>query len=105
MPWFRIHGKPYLLSEEQKRQQIQVEREQRSLLNPKKRDNSTGPSTAPTQSLGPTPQLTTPTPQPLQIMSGAYPSPYMYHNRYMFHFSNSMPGWNACPGASPFPIS
>ncbi|KAG8503497.1 hypothetical protein CXB51_001479 [Gossypium anomalum] len=27
MPWFRIHGKPYLLSEEQVRQQIRVERE------------------------------------------------------------------------------
>ncbi|MBA0617632.1 hypothetical protein Godav_027059, partial [Gossypium davidsonii] len=22
MPWFRIHGKPYLLSEEQRRRQI-----------------------------------------------------------------------------------
>ncbi|KAK5843392.1 hypothetical protein PVK06_005848 [Gossypium arboreum] len=27
MPWFRIHGKPYLLSEEQRRLQIHVERE------------------------------------------------------------------------------
>ncbi|MBA0813431.1 hypothetical protein Gohar_027279 [Gossypium harknessii] len=26
MPWFKIHGKPYLLSEEQRRQQICVER-------------------------------------------------------------------------------
>ncbi|KAH1073899.1 hypothetical protein J1N35_026227 [Gossypium stocksii] len=29
MPWFRIHGKPYLLSEEERRRQIRVEREQR----------------------------------------------------------------------------
>ncbi|MBA0798570.1 hypothetical protein Gohar_009153, partial [Gossypium harknessii] len=27
MPWFRIYGKPYLLSEEQKHRQIHVERE------------------------------------------------------------------------------
>ncbi|MFQ6668969.1 hypothetical protein Gotur_034406, partial [Gossypium turneri] len=70
-----------------------------------RRDNGMGPSTAPIQSLGPMPQPTTPTPQPLQIMPGAYPSPYMYHNRYMFHFSSPMPGWNAWPGASLFPIT
>ncbi|MBA0611412.1 hypothetical protein Godav_012104, partial [Gossypium davidsonii] len=28
MTWFRIHDKPYLLSEEQRRRQIRVEREQ-----------------------------------------------------------------------------
>ncbi|KAK5833428.1 hypothetical protein PVK06_017256 [Gossypium arboreum] len=27
MPWFKIHGKPYLLSKEQRRRQIRVERE------------------------------------------------------------------------------
>ncbi|MBA0762310.1 hypothetical protein Gotri_011944 [Gossypium trilobum] len=26
MPWFRKHGKPYLLSKEQRRRQIRVER-------------------------------------------------------------------------------
>ncbi|MFQ6668968.1 hypothetical protein Gotur_034406 [Gossypium turneri] len=36
-----------------------------------RRDNGMGPSTAPIQSLGPMPQPTTPTPQPLQIMPGA----------------------------------
>ncbi|MBA0653244.1 hypothetical protein Goklo_020441 [Gossypium klotzschianum] len=38
------------------------------------------------------PQLTAPTPQPLQIMSGAYPSPYMYPNSYMFLFPSPMLG-------------
>ncbi|MBA0749341.1 hypothetical protein Gogos_003285, partial [Gossypium gossypioides] len=51
-----IHSKPYLLSEEQRRWQIRVEREQRGLLNLKRMDDDTGPSTVPTQSQGPTPQ-------------------------------------------------
>ncbi|MBA0673644.1 hypothetical protein Goklo_007346, partial [Gossypium klotzschianum] len=62
MPWFRIHGKSYLLSEEQRHWQIHVESERRGLLNPKRMDDDTGPLTAPTQSQGPTPQSTTPTP-------------------------------------------
>ncbi|MBA0819128.1 hypothetical protein Gohar_022414, partial [Gossypium harknessii] len=45
-------------------------RERRGPLNPMRRDDGTGPSTAPTQSPGPTPQATTPTPQPFQIMPG-----------------------------------
>ncbi|KAG8491259.1 hypothetical protein CXB51_014433 [Gossypium anomalum] len=53
MPWFKIHGKPYLLSEEQRRQQICVERERWGPLYPMRRDDGTSPSTAPTQSLGP----------------------------------------------------
>ncbi|KAG8474382.1 hypothetical protein CXB51_034157 [Gossypium anomalum] len=61
MPWFKIYGKPYMLSEEQRRQQIRVKREQRGPLNTRRRDDSTGPSIAPTQSPGPTPQLTTST--------------------------------------------
>ncbi|KAK5770355.1 hypothetical protein PVK06_046505 [Gossypium arboreum] len=52
MPWFRIHGKPYLLSEDQTRWQICVERERRGPLNPKRRDDGTGPSIAPIQSPG-----------------------------------------------------
>ncbi|MBA0666159.1 hypothetical protein Goklo_002606 [Gossypium klotzschianum] len=47
----------------------------------------------PTQSSSPTPQAMMPTPQPLQIMLGAYPSPYMYPNPYMFPFLSPMPGW------------
>ncbi|KAH1064484.1 hypothetical protein J1N35_029471 [Gossypium stocksii] len=64
MPWFRIYGKPYLLSKEERRRQIRVERERRGPLNPRRRDDhaspsiaatqSPGPSTAPSQSLGPT---------------------------------------------------
>ncbi|KAG8496458.1 hypothetical protein CXB51_007558 [Gossypium anomalum] len=98
----QIHGKLYLLLEKQKHQQIRVERERRSPLNPRRMDDSTGPSTAPIQSSGPTPQPMTPTPQPLQIMPGAYPSPYMYPNSYMFPFPSPMPGWNAWIGVSPF---
>ncbi|MBA0760112.1 hypothetical protein Gotri_022890, partial [Gossypium trilobum] len=56
MPWFRIHDKLYLLLEEQRRQQIRVEREQRSPLNPRRRDDGMSLSTAPTQLPGPTPQ-------------------------------------------------
>ncbi|KAH1106288.1 hypothetical protein J1N35_010056, partial [Gossypium stocksii] len=53
MPWFRIHGKPYLLSEEERRWQIRVQRGRRGLLNPRRRNDDAGPSTAPTQSPGP----------------------------------------------------
>ncbi|MBA0753245.1 hypothetical protein Gogos_020948 [Gossypium gossypioides] len=90
MPWFRIYSKPYLLSKEHRRQQIRVERERQGPLNPRRRDDGTGPST---------------TPQPLQIMVGAYPSPYMYHNPYMFPFLNPIPGWNGWPDVSPFPMT
>ncbi|KAG8496338.1 hypothetical protein CXB51_009196 [Gossypium anomalum] len=33
MPWFRINSKPYLLSEEERRRQIRVQRERRGPLN------------------------------------------------------------------------
>ncbi|KAK5771092.1 hypothetical protein PVK06_047267 [Gossypium arboreum] len=78
MPWFRIHGKPYLLSEEERQWQLRVQRERRGPLNPRRRDDDAGPSTAPTQSPGPaigptqspgpTVQPSTPTAQPLQMM-------------------------------------
>ncbi|TYH60227.1 hypothetical protein ES332_D08G278800v1 [Gossypium tomentosum] len=68
MPWFRIHGKPYLLSEEERRRQIYAKRERRGPLNPRTRGGEVGLSTAPTQSSAPTEQATMPTPQPLQIM-------------------------------------
>ncbi|MFQ6665972.1 hypothetical protein Gotur_032505 [Gossypium turneri] len=35
MPWFRIHGKPYLLTPEERQRQIHVERERRGPLNPR----------------------------------------------------------------------
>ncbi|KAK5818602.1 hypothetical protein PVK06_023545 [Gossypium arboreum] len=62
-------------------------------------DDGMGPSTVPTQSPSPMHKLTTPTSQPFQIMLGAYPIPYM------FPFLSPMAGWNAWPGASPFPIT
>ncbi|KAH1091649.1 hypothetical protein J1N35_018906 [Gossypium stocksii] len=44
---FRILGKPYLLSKEERRRQIRVQRERRNPLNPRRRADGTGPSTAP----------------------------------------------------------
>ncbi|KAG8496755.1 hypothetical protein CXB51_007829 [Gossypium anomalum] len=52
-PWFRTHGKPYLLSEEERRWQICVQRERRGPLNLRRRDNDPGPSTMLMQSAGP----------------------------------------------------
>ncbi|KAH1039659.1 hypothetical protein J1N35_041402 [Gossypium stocksii] len=74
MSWFKIHGKPYLLSEKERRRQIRVKRERWGHLNPKRRNDHAspsiaaiqllGPSTVPPQSPGPTVQPTTPTSQP-----------------------------------------
>ncbi|MBA0672214.1 hypothetical protein Goklo_025342 [Gossypium klotzschianum] len=84
MPWFRIHGRPYLLSKEKRQQQLRVQRKRRGPLNPRRRDDdaglsiaptqSPGPTTAPTQSPGPTLQPMTPTTQPFQMMPDPYPS-------------------------------
>ncbi|MFQ6629364.1 hypothetical protein Gotur_006618 [Gossypium turneri] len=82
MSWFRIHGKAYLLSEE-KRQ---------GPLIPRTMADWVDPSTTPMQSLSPMKQAAMPIPQPLQIIPGAYPSPYMYPNSYMFPFPSPMPG-------------
>ncbi|KAK8295749.1 hypothetical protein V6Z11_D05G079300 [Gossypium hirsutum] len=115
MPWFRIHGKPYLLSEEERQGQLRVQRERRGPLNPRRMDDDAGPSTAPPQSPGPataptqSPSLTlqpmTPTTQLFQMMPGAYPSPFMYPNPYVFHFSSPMAGGSQWPGSSPFSIT
>ncbi|KAG8488653.1 hypothetical protein CXB51_016716 [Gossypium anomalum] len=98
----RIHDKPYLLSKEERRRQICVQRERRGPLNLRRRDDdaspsaastqSPGPSTAPTQLSGPTLQPMTPISQPFQIIPGAYPSPYMYLNPFMFPFLSPMAG-------------
>ncbi|KAH1114233.1 hypothetical protein J1N35_007611 [Gossypium stocksii] len=53
MPWFRIHGKPYLLSEDERRRQIRVQRKRRGPLNPRRRDDHASPSIAAIQSPGP----------------------------------------------------
>ncbi|MBA0875746.1 hypothetical protein Goshw_000600, partial [Gossypium schwendimanii] len=47
MPWFRIHGKPYLLTPEEKQRQIRVERERREPLNLRRQDNEGSPSMRP----------------------------------------------------------
>ncbi|MFQ6655262.1 hypothetical protein Gotur_025903 [Gossypium turneri] len=39
------------------------------------------------------------------MMPGAYPSPFIYLNPYMFPFSSPMAGWNAWPGSSSFSIT
>ncbi|PPR91066.1 hypothetical protein GOBAR_AA29620 [Gossypium barbadense] len=98
-----IHGKPYLLLEEERRRQTLVQRERRGSLNLRRRDDNTGLSVVPTQSPGPS---TAPTqPPPFQIMPGAYPSPYMYPNPFMFPLPSPMAGWNAWPDSCLFPIT
>ncbi|MBA0876683.1 hypothetical protein Goshw_017453 [Gossypium schwendimanii] len=52
MPWFRIHGKLYLLSTEERQRQLLVQRERRGPLNPRKRDDEVGLSMRPRVSLG-----------------------------------------------------
>ncbi|MBA0753293.1 hypothetical protein Gogos_021073, partial [Gossypium gossypioides] len=47
MPWFRIHGKPYLLSAEERQRQLRVQKERRGPLNPRRKDDDAGPSTRP----------------------------------------------------------
>ncbi|MFQ6625709.1 hypothetical protein Gotur_005691 [Gossypium turneri] len=53
MLWFRIHGKPYLLSAEERQRQLRVQREKCGPLNPRRKDDNTGPSTRPRHSPGP----------------------------------------------------
>ncbi|MFQ6647838.1 hypothetical protein Gotur_021042 [Gossypium turneri] len=103
MPWFRIHGKPYLLSPEERQRQLRNQRERRGPLNPRKRDDDVGQSTMPrnspssssapiespgtagaqTQSPDPVVQPMIPMQPPFQMMPGAFPSPFMYPNPYM----------------------
>ncbi|MBA0669668.1 hypothetical protein Goklo_024899, partial [Gossypium klotzschianum] len=114
MPWFRINGKPYLLSPDERQWQLRVQRERRGPLNPIRRDDDAGPSTRPRNSPSPSSALITssgpatvltqspdaavqptiPTAQPFQMMPGVYPSPFMYSNPYMFPFSSPMVGWS-----------
>ncbi|MBA0877001.1 hypothetical protein Goshw_003207 [Gossypium schwendimanii] len=59
MPWFRIHGKPYLLTLEERQRQI-------------------------------------------RMMPGAFLSPFMYPNPYMYPFLSPMVGWSQWPDSAPF---
>ncbi|MBA0817706.1 hypothetical protein Gohar_019715, partial [Gossypium harknessii] len=114
MSWFRINGKPYLFSPDERQWQLRVQRERRGRLNLRRRDDDagsstrpknspgpssapitlSGPATAPTQSPDAAVQPTKPTVQPFQMMSGEYPSPFMYPNPYMFPCSSLMAGWS-----------
>ncbi|XP_052478404.1 serine/threonine-protein phosphatase 7 long form homolog [Gossypium raimondii] len=112
MPWFRAHGKPYLLTPEERRRQIRVGRERRGPQNPRGQNYEGSPSTrprhspgsssatmqspsptrAPTQSPGAAIQQMIPTHSPFPMMPGMFPSPYMYPNPYMYPFPNPMAG-------------
>ncbi|KAG8474597.1 hypothetical protein CXB51_031230 [Gossypium anomalum] len=70
MPWFRIHGRPYLLSKEERRRQIRVQMERRGPLNPRRRDDDAGPSVVATQSPSPS---TTPTQPPRPTLQPTTP--------------------------------
>ncbi|MFQ6648387.1 hypothetical protein Gotur_021364 [Gossypium turneri] len=48
----KIHGKPYLLTPEERQRQIRVERERRGPLNPRRQDDEGSPSTRPKHSPG-----------------------------------------------------
>ncbi|MFQ6653838.1 hypothetical protein Gotur_025048, partial [Gossypium turneri] len=65
--WFRIHGKPYLLTPEEGQRQIRVGRERRGSLNPRGQDDEGSPSTRPKQS--PSSSLAT-MQLPFQMMPG-----------------------------------
>ncbi|XP_040942285.1 uncharacterized protein [Gossypium hirsutum] len=52
MPWFRAHGKPYLLTPEERRRQIRVGRERRGPQNPRGQNYKGSPSTRPRHSPG-----------------------------------------------------
>ncbi|XP_052488927.1 uncharacterized protein LOC128041949 [Gossypium raimondii] len=124
MPWFRIHGKSYLLTPEERQRQIRGGRERRGPLNPRRQDYEGSPSTrprhspgsssaamqspsptrAPTQSPDAAIQQMIPTQSPFPMMPGVFPSPYMYPNPYMYPFPNPMPGWSQMPGSAPFPV-
>ncbi|MFQ6654280.1 hypothetical protein Gotur_025338 [Gossypium turneri] len=103
MPWFRIHGKPYLLTPEER---------QRPAMRPRQSPGSSSmamqspsPTKAPTQSPDAAIQQMTPTQPPFPMMPGLFPSPYMYPNPYMYPFPNPMAGWCQMPSSAPFPVT
>ncbi|MFQ6657443.1 hypothetical protein Gotur_027109 [Gossypium turneri] len=102
MPWFRIHGKPYLLTPEQK--QRPSTRHRHSSDSSSVAMQSPGPTRAPTQSPDAAVQPMIPTQPPFQMMPGAFPSPYRYFNTYMYPFPSPMAGWSQMPGSASFPF-
>ncbi|KAK5771311.1 hypothetical protein PVK06_047507 [Gossypium arboreum] len=100
MPWFRIHGKPYLYGEEARRRHPHTSRPQHGPLNPKGGEPS--PSLAPMQEPVPTTTTSMPKPPSVQYVpsySGVYPNPYFFTQaQYVApHFPASTPmlGWTA----------
>ncbi|MFQ6663301.1 hypothetical protein Gotur_030881 [Gossypium turneri] len=83
MPWFRIHGKLYLLSAEERQRQLRVQRERHGPLNPRRRDSDVGPSTTPTQSPGPT---TAPTQLPGPTLQQMTPTAQPFQGPVHLHF-------------------
>ncbi|MFQ6655032.1 hypothetical protein Gotur_025763, partial [Gossypium turneri] len=80
MSWFRIHGKSYLLTPEERQRQICIERERRGPLNPRRQDDEGNPSTRPKHSPG----------SSSAAMQSPGPTP--------------MAGWSQMSGSAPFPV-
>ncbi|MBA0755547.1 hypothetical protein Gogos_022250 [Gossypium gossypioides] len=98
MSWFRIHDKPYLLTEEERHQRPHTSRPRRAPLN--SRGGETGPSAAPTQEPASTASIALPSPQPLHYVPsyfGRYPNFVIFTQaqNIALHFSvsSSMSGW------------
>ncbi|MFQ6657444.1 hypothetical protein Gotur_027109 [Gossypium turneri] len=106
MPWFRIHGKPYLLTPEQKQRQIRVERERRGPLNPRRQDDEGSPSTrhrhssdsssVAMQSPGPTPMAG------WSQMPGSASFPFMPSGPPMYRPAAQEGSQGGSSGSSPF---
>ncbi|MBA0635915.1 hypothetical protein Godav_000135 [Gossypium davidsonii] len=86
MPWFRLHGKPYLLTPEQRQRQIRVGRERHGPLIPRRGDDDAGPSTRPRQSPGPS-SVAMKSPGPTRAPT------------------HPMAGWDQWPGSAPFSVT
>ncbi|KAH1064809.1 hypothetical protein J1N35_029796 [Gossypium stocksii] len=106
MPWFRIHRRPYLPSEDERRRQICIQKERRGPLNPRKRDDNAGLSTVPTQSPSPStaPTITMPI-NSAHTVTGPSTSTDDTHITVFLDYASPMVGWNAWPSSSPFPIT
>ncbi|XP_052481157.1 uncharacterized protein LOC128035455 [Gossypium raimondii] len=102
MPWFRAHGKPYLLTPEERRRQIRVGREMCGPQNPRGQNYEGSPSTRPKHSPGSssaTMQSPSPTRAPTQSPGAAIQQMIPTHSPFPM-----MPGWSQMPGSAPFPV-
>ncbi|MFQ6652543.1 hypothetical protein Gotur_024358, partial [Gossypium turneri] len=107
MPWFRIYGKPYLLTPEERGQDYEGSPSTRPRHSPGSSSaamQTPSPTRAPTQSPDAAIQQMIPTQSSFPIMPGMFPSPYMYPNPYTYPFPNPMAGWSQMPGSAPFPV-